>query len=171
MLTTSLVSLILSATTPYQISTATHVEVEARQAVVQPVMQPPARTAESHLDSAKRAMTNGAFDVARREFAASAALTRQAGKLPLEAVLGLANALYAQSYDREAATTLEQLAAEAALRGDNDAEAIALADAYWLNTNNGQRLTARKQRDRLRALVKDTPLSQEAQRAIRSRAG
>lgn len=167
MLTTSLVSLILYAASPYKISTVTHDRVEPLPRVA----QPPVRSAESHLDSAKRAMSNGAFDIARREFAASAALTRQAGKLPLEAVLGLANALYAQSYDREAATTLEQLATEAALRGDSDAEAIALADAYWLNTNNGQRVNARKQRDRLRTLVKEVPLSSEAQRAIRSRIG
>jgi hypothetical protein len=130
-----------------------------------------ARSADDHLDSARRAMKNGDFDIARREFRASAALSRAAGKLPLEAVLGLAEALYAQSYNREAATTLEALAAEASLRGDNNVEALALADALWLNAEAGQHTTVRKQRTRLRNLMKDAVLTPDVQRAVRARVG
>ncbi len=129
------------------------------------------RTADDHLDSARRAMKNGEFDLARRAFRASAAAARAAGKLPLEAVLGLAEALYAQSYNREAATTLEVLAAEASLRGDNNVEALALADALWLNAEAGQRTAVRKQRSRLRNLMKDAVLTPDVQRAVRARVG
>jgi len=129
------------------------------------------RTADDHLDSARRAMKSGEFDIARREFRSAAALARAAGKLPLESVLGLAEALYAQSYNREAATTLEALATEASLRGDNNVEALALAEALWLNTEAGQRTTVRKQRTRLRNLMKDAVLTPDVQRAVRARLG
>ncbi len=129
------------------------------------------RTADEHLDAARRAMKHGDFDIARREFRASAASSRAAGTLPLEAVLGLAEALYAQSYTREAATTLEALATEASLRGDNNVEALALADALWLNAEAGQRTTVRKQRTRLRNLMKDAVLTPDVQRAVRARVG
>lgn len=128
-------------------------------------------TSDDHLQLARRAMDNGEFDIARREFSAAASLEREAGKLPVESSIGLANALYAQAYNREAAMTMERLANEAALRGDTDTEAIALADAVWLNVDAGQRVTARKLSDRLRLLMKDTPLSLEARNAVKARLG
>ena len=126
---------------------------------------------EEHLQVARRAMRDGNFDVARREFTAAATSDRDAGRLPVEATFGLASALYAQAYNREAAITMERLANEANLRGDTDTEAIALADAIWLNADAGQRITARKLADRLRLLVKDTPLSMEARAAVKARLG
>lgn len=131
----------------------------------------PPRAADEHLQTARRAMTNGDFDIARREFQAAAALDRDAGKLPVEAMTGLADALYAQAYNVEAAITMLRLADAAALVGDVDTEAVALADAIWLNADAGQRLLARKQTERLRALMKDTPLSVETRKAIRNRLG
>lgn len=127
--------------------------------------------ANERLQAARTAMSNGEFDIARREFSAAAALDREAGKLPVQAMIGLADALYAQSYDREAAFTMERLANAAALLGDVDTEAVALADAIWLNLDSGQRIAARKLTDRLRALVKDTPLSTETRKALKTRLG
>ncbi len=127
--------------------------------------------ADDHLHTAQRAMNSGDFDIARREFSAAVAEDREAGRLPVESTMGLANALYAQAYNREAAITMEKLADEAALRGDNDTEAVALADAIWLNADAGQRLVARKLTDRLRLLLKETPLSNDARKMVRARLG
>ena len=76
--------------------------------------------ADDHLVNARRAMTDGQFDIARREFSAALSEERSAGKLPVESSVGLADALYAQAYNREAAFTMEQLAKDAALAGDVD---------------------------------------------------
>jgi hypothetical protein len=129
------------------------------------------RSADDHLQLAQRAMNNGDFDIARREYSAAAMMDREAGKLPVESSIGLANALYAQAYNREAALTMERLANEASLRGDTDTEAVALADAVWLNVDADQRATARKLSDRLRILMKETPLSVEARKAVKARVG
>lgn len=126
---------------------------------------------DDHLQVAHRAMSNGEFDIARREFSAAVVTDRDAGRLPVESSIGLANALYAQAYNVEAAITMERLANEAALKGDTDTEAIALADAIWLNADAGQRVAARRLTDRLRAIMKDTPLSMDARKAIKTRLG
>jgi hypothetical protein len=131
----------------------------------------PVRSLDDHLDSAQRAMAAGEFDLARREYSAAAALDRAAGKLPVMAMTGLANALYAQAYNREAAMTMERLANEARLRGDADAEAIALADAIWLNIDAGQQSTARLLSKRLKDLTRDNPLSADALKMLRARLG
>lgn len=126
---------------------------------------------DDHLQLAQRAMNNGEFDIARREFSAAVVSDRDAGRLPVESTMGLANALYAQAYNVEAAITMERLANEAALRGDTDTEAIALADAIWLNADAGQRANARRLSDRLRVLMKETPLSADARKAVKARLG
>lgn len=143
-------------------SIATRADVDSTVAV---------SSGNDRLQAARAAMANGDFDIARREFTAAAAIDREAGKLPVQAMVGLADALYAQSYDREAAFTMLRLADAAALLGDVDTEAVALADAIWLNLDAGQRIAARKLSDRLRALVKDTPLSADTRKAIKTRLG
>ncbi len=127
--------------------------------------------ADDHLVNARRAMTDGQFDIARREFSAALSEERSAGKLPVESSVGLADALYAQAYNRAAAFTMEQLAKDAALAGDVDVEAMALADAIWLHADAGQRVHARKLAARLRVLMKETPLSAEARKAVHGRLG
>ena len=123
----------------------------------------------THIDNARRALANGEFDVARREFVIAAALDRDAGRLPVEASFGLAHVLYSQSYNREAATTLDRLAAEAARIGDMDTEARALLDAVWLHLDAGQRAAARSNATRLRAIVDDERLSEETRKLVKSR--
>lgn len=131
----------------------------------------PARADAEHLARAKKAMLDGQFELARREFTAAATLEREAGRVPVEAVTGLAHALYSQSYNVEAALAMERLAAEAAANRDANAEAIALADAIWLHADAGQRLTARKQASRLKKLMKDSTITAETREFVRVRVG
>jgi hypothetical protein len=135
-----------------------------------------ARVADSvspanHLDSARRALANGQFDVARREFVIAAALERDAGRVPVEASFGLAHVLYSQSYNREAAIVLGQLAEEAAKQGDIDTEVRARLDAIWLNLDAGQRAQARADASRLRSLIDDTRLTAETRKLLKARLG
>jgi hypothetical protein len=127
--------------------------------------------ASAHLDSARRALAAGEFDVARRAFVIAAALERDAGRLPIEAAFGLAHVLYSQSYNREAAFTLDRLAQDAAKAGDAETEAKALMDATWLHVDAGQRASARACGERLRALLKEGRLSAETRKAVRARVG
>jgi len=125
--------------------------------------------AAEHLASAQRAVSVGAYDVARREFVMAAALDRDAGYLPLAASLGLARVLYSQSYGREAAQVLDRLAVEAAQKGDADVEARALVDAIWLNVDAGQRNQARSDALRLQMLLKDRQLSAATIKIVKER--
>jgi len=124
-----------------------------------------------HLESARRFLAAGAFDDARREFAAAAALDRQAGRLPVESSIGLAYTLFAQQYDREAAHVLSRLASDAAHAGNAEVEAKALVDVVWLNVQNGQRAEAHANGLRLRALTSQGGLSAETRLAIKQRIG
>jgi hypothetical protein len=130
-----------------------------------------ARADAEHLARAKRAMLDGQFELARREFLAAATLERESGRVPVEAVTGLAHALYSQSYNVEAALEMERLAAEAAANGNANAEAMALADAIWLNADAGQRLAARKQASRLKKLMRDSAITAETREFVRVRVG
>ena len=126
-------------------------------------------TAADHLDSARRALANGEFDVARREFVIAAALDRDDGKLPIEATFGLANVLYASAFNREAAIAMDRLATEALAVGDYNTEARALLDAIWLNVDAGQRNQARNDAMRLRDLIGDGKLSEATLKLVRAR--
>ncbi|WP_373065030.1 hypothetical protein [Gemmatimonas sp.] len=122
-----------------------------------------------HIARARVALAKGEYDVARREFVTAAAIDRDEGKLATEASFGLAHVLYAQSYNREAATVLERLAAEASTAGDVDTEAKALLDAMWLNVDAKQRMQARADASRLRVLLKDKRLSNDTRKLVASR--
>ncbi len=122
-----------------------------------------------HIATARRALTNAEFDVARREFVIAAALDRDDGKLPIDAVFGLANVLYLSSFSREAAIVLDKFATEAAAVGDYNTEARALMDAIWLNVDAGQRTQARNDGIRLRELLKGGVLSAETLRTVKAR--
>lgn len=124
-----------------------------------------------HLASARKALDNGAFDDARREFAAAAALDREAGRLPVESSMGLAYTLFAQQYDREAAHVLTKLATDAANAGNAEVEAQALLDVVWLNVQNGQKYEARENATRLRQLSTSASVSKETKKAIKRRIG
>lgn len=153
-------------------SVATQPPVTTRPSVVASTAKVTAARAEpEHLARAKRAMLDGEFDLARREFLAAATLEREAGRIPVEAVTGLAHALYSQSYNVEAALEMERLAAEAAANGNANAEALALADAIWLHADAGKRLAARKHASRLKKLLKDSTITAETREFVRVRVG
>ena len=124
-----------------------------------------------HMESARKALAAGAFDDARREFAAAAAVDREAGRLPVESSIGLAYTLFAQQYDREAAYILTRLANDAAAAGNVEVEAKALIDVVWLNVQNGQRAEARENGLRLKALSTKDGVSAETRKAIKQRIG
>lgn len=128
-------------------------------------------TARDHLDSARRALADGAWDIARREFVIAAALDRDAGRVPVDAAFGLAHCLYSQSYNREAALVMNKLAEEAAATGDVETEARALADAVWLNADSGQWGKARQDALRLRTISTDSRISPETRKLIKARIG
>ncbi len=123
-----------------------------------------------HMFKARKALETGDFDLARREFVIAAALERDAGRLPKDAVFGLAHTLYSLSYTREAAMVMNKLAEEASEAGDTETEAMALADALWLNAEAGQRTQARADGSRLRYLLKTAQLSASTREYVRARA-
>lgn len=123
-----------------------------------------------HMLKARKALEAGDFDLARREFVVAAALDRDAGRIPKDAVFGLAHSLYSLSYTREAAMVMNKLAEEASRAGDVDTEAMALADALWLNMEAGQRVQARADGSRLRHLLKTAKLSVATREYVSTRA-
>lgn len=133
--------------------------------------RPASPTDNKHLEIARRAMANGDFDIARREYSAAAAVDRAAGELPVEAVNGLAHALYSQSYAIEAAIALQQLVDEATALGDVNTAARALADVIWLNGDAGRRILARTQSKQLRTLLKSRGITDETRRLVQQRLG
>jgi thioredoxin-like negative regulator of GroEL len=146
----------MSAQTPRALATGTVASV------VSPI---------DHLASARKAIDVGAFEDARREFAAAVAQDRAAGRLPVESSIGLAYTLFAQQYDREAAHVLTRLAQDAANAGNAEVEAKALIDVVWLNVQNGQRIEARSNGYRLLELKKHPGVSAETREAIKRRVG
>jgi thioredoxin-like negative regulator of GroEL len=133
-----------------------------------PIVAEPARSAE-HIAKARRALDQGELQEARREYVIASALDRDEGKLPTEAVFGLAQVLYSQFDEKGAAKVLDQLADEAAAKGDVDTEARALADATWLNVNTQQIARARIDAERLRELMQGAHLSPETRAFLAKR--
>lgn len=152
----------LLALSPLQVERPTAVALAAAPDIV---------TVKDHLDSARRALAVGAFDVARREYVIAVALDRDAGRVPTEAAIGLAHCLFSQTFNREAAMVLNQLAGDAAKAGDVESEARALADAVWLNTDSRQYRQAREDAIRLRVLSRDKRLTDGTRQLIKARIG
>ncbi len=147
----------------------TTLRVASASRVIAPTVSPDVTTAADHIAAARQAQLVGDFDLARREFVIAAALDRDAGKLPVDATIGLANVLYARSFNREAAMALDRLAAEAAERGASDVEARALMDAIWLNIDAGNRAQARLDGLRLQELIKERALSSATMKLVNER--
>lgn len=162
-----MIQLALAAMTALQASTMTVTPTPTTTATARTaVVAEPIATSPEHIARARLALANGEFDVARREFVIAVAIDRDEGKLATEASFGLAHVLYAQSYNREAATVLERLAADASTAGDVDTEAKALLDAMWLNIDAKQRSQARADGWRLRELLKDHRLTGDTRKRV-----
>ena len=82
------------------------------------------------------------FAAAEREYRNAAAIVRREGHLPSFTLWHLASAYYYEGNPQRAAVVLEQLAAEAAQRGDLAVQALALFNAAWLNGEGGRGRTA-----------------------------
>ena len=162
-----MIQLALAAMTALQASTMTVTPTPSlTKAVRTAVVAEPIATSPEHIARARLALANGEFDIARREFVIAVAIDRDEGKLATEASFGLAYVLYAQSYNREAASVLERLAADASTAGDVDTEAKALLDAMWLNIDAKQRSQARADASRLRELLKDHRLPSDTRKRV-----
>lgn len=140
-----------------------------RPAVVTPA--PKATDSDEHVARAKKALDNGDFSEARREFVMAVALDRDEGRLPIESTFGLAHVLYAQSYNREAAVVLERLSLDAQVKGDHETEARALLDAMWLYQDAKQFAPARNAKQRLRDLLKEQDLTPATRKTVLARIG
>ncbi|HYW30027.1 MAG TPA: hypothetical protein VE869_00875 [Gemmatimonas sp.] len=121
------------------------------------------------LENARRLVSEGAFDAARREFLVAIVLDRDAGRVPTEASLAFSHMLFAQSREREAATVLEGLAADAWRLRSPDCEARALMDLAWLNVRAGRNTDARADVLRLRELMRNPDVSVKTRSEINKR--
>lgn len=124
---------------------------------------------EEHLLKAHKAITDGAFDLARREFIIAAALDRADGKVPAKAVFGLAHVLYGQNREQEAARALDELADDALAANDVDCAALALQDALWLHLQAGRRAQTRIDAVKLNDLLNSGQLSSAVIKRVRTR--
>ena len=82
------------------------------------------------------------FAAAEREYRNAAEIARREGHLPSFTLWHLASAYYYEGNPQRAAVVLEQLAAEAAQRGELAVQALALFNAAWLNGEGGRGRTA-----------------------------
>lgn len=124
---------------------------------------------EEHLLKARKAMMEGALEMARREFIIAAALDRAEGKIPLDATLGLAHVLFGQNRELEAARVLDEMADEALKANNADYAALALQDALWLHARAGRRPQAMSDGLKLTQLLNSTKLSPEVRKQVRTR--
>ncbi|MES2525371.1 MAG: hypothetical protein V4617_21955 [Gemmatimonadota bacterium] len=121
------------------------------------------------LENARRLLTEGAYDEARREFLIAIVLERDAGRVPTEASLGLAHTLFGQNRARDAATVLEELASDAWRKGQPDCEARALMDLVWLNARAGRNTDVRADIGRLRTLMNHPDVKESTRKDINAR--
>jgi len=128
-----------------------------------------AHTDEEHLLKARKAMMEGALEVARREFIIAAALDRADGRMPLDATLGLAHVLFGQNREVEAARVLDELADEALKAGNADVAALALQDALWLHVRGGRRAQTMSDGLKLTQLLNSSGLSPDVRKQVRTR--
>ena len=88
--------------------------------------------AASHVEVGDQLTAGKHFDYARSEYAAAAQLVRKAGELPVLAIRRIANTYYFEGEYGSAARVLDDLAAEASVRGATLTQVWALADGAWL---------------------------------------
>lgn len=170
-----MLAIVLTAFAAFQVATPAPTRIVAAAAPA--TTPPPVSTAAPSRDTpsdeyvarARRALSEGNFEVARREFVIAAALDRDAGRLPVAASFGLSRVLFSQDNSRDAAQVLNDLARDAADRGDDNTEACALVDALWLNRDAKQWTKAERDAARLMELRKRNTLTTETRKLIADR--
>lgn len=124
---------------------------------------------DEHLRRGYSAMTEGALELARREFIVAAALARADGAVPHTAVHGLARVLFGLDRAREAARVLDELALESLSARDFDGAARAIGDALWLHLRGGRSVDATRDAQILSRLLESGDVSAATRQELRSR--
>lgn len=126
-------------------------------------------SATTVLERARSAEAAGDLDTALREYRCAMRLQRTDGVLPVAASYGAAHVLSRQAKLRDAATVLEELAADANLLGDANTEAQVLLDVVSLKVTDHRRAAARNDALRLKELVTDVRVTSDTRRQIKAR--
>lgn len=129
--------------------------------------EPTARDVASVLEQGDMLTLRGRFAAARTVYESAARMARGEDRLPDRELRRIANAYYFEGLYREASATLKQLADEARLRNDSNAQALALADAVWMSILAGSPEEGHL-RQQLRELANSSVLSEGVRHAIGS---
>lgn len=120
---------------------------------------------------AKTAAENGSMQEARAHLLTANTMYREAGGLETTAAYSLVHIDYALDRYTEAGDVLTELADDAVKNGDPSAAAYALVDAASLYRLAGRRIQVSSSVMRIRALMKDTRMSEADRASIKKRVG
>ncbi len=129
---------------------------------------PTRHVSEMYLENARRFVTTGDLEAARREYRIARMLEADGGCLPEATSNELATVLLAESRAKEAATVMRELAADAARENDIDMEARARVAAAWLEVQAGDRAAAKADVRRLHDIARDSRISPETRALLRA---
>lgn len=127
--------------------------------------EPTTRDVASVLEQGDILTRRGYFDAARAVYESAAEIVRSEGRLPDRELRRIANAYYFEGRYNEASATLKQLADEARVRDDSNAQALAIADAVWMSVLAGSPEEAQL-RQQLREIAASAVLSEGVRHAI-----
>jgi len=125
--------------------------------------------AQTFIDRGDELLGKSQFTSARRQYESARDLIQMDGDFPNPALYRIAVSYYYEGRSVTAADQLEELASEASEYGDLVAEVWALADAAWINSRIGMRLTTDDRVVRLRQLLKSPYLPSEVREEILTR--
>jgi hypothetical protein len=129
---------------------------------------PTRHVSEMYLENARRFVTTGDLEAARREYRIARMLEADGGCLPEATSNELATVLLAESRAKEAAIVMRELAADAARENDIDMEARARVAAAWLVVQAGDRTAAKTDVRRLHEIARDPRISAETRTLLRA---
>lgn len=115
---------------------------------------PDSEAVASLIEKGDAMIVDGKFGPARQAYEKAAALVRESGELPTEAVRRIANSFYFEGRLQSAARVLDELSEESALYGDLKAQAWALADAAWAYGKLGSGLEVTRRVEQLERLLR-----------------
>ena len=125
--------------------------------------------AQAFIERGDELLGNSHYSAARRQYETARDIIMLDGDFPNPALYRIAVSYYYEGRSVTAADHLEKLASEASEYGDLVAQAWALADAAWINSRAGMKLTMDGRVDRLRLLLKSPYLPSEVRSEILTR--
>jgi hypothetical protein len=125
--------------------------------------------AQAFIERGDELLGNSHYSAARRQYVAARDLIILDGDFPNPALYRIAVSYYYEGRSVTAADHLEKLASEASEYGDLVAQAWALADAAWINSRAGMKLTMDSRVDRLKQLLKSPYIPSEVRSEILTR--